>query len=144
MINRQPVMNGVTMFVTLNTWNHRQVFIHPDFAKKAIDYLYALMKKHDFTLFSFVVMPDHIHLLLKVNAPSTITVLMNDYRTGLSFELGTGAFFEEHYDLRMPQKPAEKLVYMHDKPFKAGLSDTPKEYPWSSASGTWGVSTIKS
>ncbi len=142
MLERKVIMNGVPMFISLNTWHRRQVFIHPEFAKKAIDDAYELMKKHRFDLFGFVVMPDHIHLLLTVHKPSTIKELMKDYMTGLSFALGTGAFFEEHYDLRMPTKPQEKLTYMHDKPFKAGLADTPKDYPWSSAGGKWKVKTL--
>jgi hypothetical protein len=55
----------------------------------------------------------------------------------LSFKLGTGAFFEEYVDLRLPKKPAERLLYMYDKPFLAELADTPKDYPWSSATGKW-------
>lgn len=142
MIERKRIQNGVIMFVTMNTWHRRQVFIHPNFAKKAIEYLYELMKKKPFILYGFVMMPDHIHLLLTIRAPNTIDEFLSEYRTGLSFELGTGAFFEEHVDLRMPQKPKEKLRYMHDKPFKTGLSDTPKDYPWSSAAGTWEVKEL--
>lgn len=137
MIQRNRAQNGVVMFVTMNTWHRRQVFIHPDFATKAIDYLYALQKKHVFVIHGFVVMPDHIHLLLNITSPYTIDEFAHDYRTGLSFELGTGAFFEEYVDLRMPQKPQEKLEYMYDKPFKAGLCDNPKNYPWSSVTGKW-------
>ena len=102
-----------------------------------------LQKKHGFLIHGFVVMPDHIHLLVKLRSPYTADAFMNDYRTGLSFELGTGAFFEDYVDLRMPEKPQVKLQYMHDKPFKAELANTPKDYPWSSASGTWAVAPIR-
>jgi putative transposase len=131
------------MFITMNTWHRRQVFIHPNFAKKAIDYLYLLQKKHGLLIHGFVVMPDHIHLLVTIQKPYTVDAFTHDYRTGLSFELGTGAFFEEYVDLRMPQKPEEKLRYMYDKPFEAELALTPKDYPWSSASGTWPVAELR-
>ncbi len=144
MIEKKRVQNGVVMFITMNTWHRRQVFIHPNFAKKAIEYLYELMKKKPFMLYGFVVMPDHIHVLLRLDAPNTIDEFIGNYRTGLSFELGTGAFFEDYVDLRMPQKPGEKLTYMHDKPFKAGLCDIPEEYPWSSANRKWKVTVMKS
>lgn len=130
------------MFVTLNTWNKRQVFVHPKFAKKAIDYLYELQKKHAFAIHGFVVMPDHIHLLITVHAPSTITVLMHEYTAGLVFAVNIGAFLKDHYDLRLPQKPQDRLVYIHDKPFKAALCDNPKNYPWSSVTGTWPLSPL--
>ncbi len=142
MIQRSRAQNGAVMFLTMNTWHRRQVFIHPNFATKAIDYLYLLQKKHGFVIYGFVVMPDHIHLLLKIQAPYTVDEFTHDYRTGLSFELGTGAFFEEYVDLRMPEKPKDKLTYMLDKPFKAELANTPKDYPWSSAAGTWTVSPL--
>jgi len=142
MIQRQRAQNGVVMFITMNTWHRRQVFIHPNFAEKAIDYLYAIQKKHGFLIYGFVVMPDHIHLLLNIQAPYTVDEFTSDYRTGLSFELGTGAFFEDYVDLRLPQKPAERLLYIHDKPFEAELAATPKEYPWSSATGKWPLTTL--
>ncbi len=142
MIQRMRAKNCVCMFITMNTWHRRQVFVHPNFAAKAIDYLFTLQKKHDVVVYGFVIMPDHIHLLLKIQAPYTVDAFVNDYRTGLSFELGTGAFFEEYYDLRLPQKPEEKLEYMHEKPFILHLCDNPKNYPWSSATGTWKVTQI--
>jgi len=142
MIQRNRAQNGRIMFVTMNTWHRRQVFVHPKFATKAIDALYAFQKKHHFVLHGFVVMPDHIHLLLTINAPYTIDDFIKDYQTGLSFDLGTGAFFEEYVDLRMPEKPEAKLEYIHDKPFKAALCDNPKNYPWSSATGKWVVTPL--
>ncbi len=142
MILRTRAKNGVVMFVTMNTWHRRKVFIHPTLATKAIEYLYTLQKKYGFVIFGFVVMPDHIHLLVKIVAPYTIDEFVNDYRTGVSFECKTGAFFEDYVDLRIPKKPLERLTYILDKPFHAELADIPKNYPWSSASGKWRVDTL--
>ena len=141
MIQRRPVLNGVTMFVTANTWHRRAVFLDPACAAKAVDYLYRLIEGKPVLLFGFVIMPDHLHLLLKIDAPYTIVAFMNDFMTGLSFEMGKGAFFEEHYDLRTPQDPAKTLRYITEKPVKAKLAGA-ETYPWSSASGMRKVSPL--
>ena len=134
---RDRVQNGEVMFISMNTWHKRQVFIHEKFARMAIETLYEMKKEKPYQLYGFVIMPDHLHLLVKILAPNRVDNFVHTYQTGLSFKLGTGAFFEDYVDLRMPKQPQAKLRYMYDKPFLAELSDTPKEYPWSSASGSW-------
>lgn len=134
---RDRAQNGVVMFISMNTWHKRKVFIHEKFATMAIETLYEMKKETPYQLYGFVIMPDHLHLLVKILSPNTVDDFVHAYQTSLSFKLGTGAFFEEHVDLRMPKQPEAKLRYMYDKPFLAELSDTPKDYPWSSASDTW-------
>jgi len=139
---RHPVQNDVTMFVTTNTLNQRPVFADPTHAREAIDSLYRLQELHPFLLFGFVIMPDHLHLLVHVPSPSTISKLMNAYKSGLTFDLGIGAFWQPKFDLRIPEKAFRVLQYIHENPVKAGLCNRPEAYPWSSASGTWEISLM--
>lgn len=142
MPQRHAIQNDVTMFVTTNVLNRRPIFQDPAFARMAIDYLYRLQEKQPFLLFAFVIMPDHLHLLLQVRAPHTISTLMNTYKTGLTFELGIGAFWQPRFDLRIPDNCYNVLRYIHENPMKKGLVENPKDYPWSSASGKWEVTPI--
>lgn len=130
------------MFITTNTLNRKTVFADPAFAKEAIDCLYRLQELHPFCIFGFVVMPDHIHLLLKIPPPYTISRCMNAYKTGVTFALGIGAFWQPRFDLRIPENAYDVLKYIHENPVKAGLVSSANIYPWSSASGKWEVSMM--
>ncbi len=101
------------MFVTTNTKNRRPVFANPAHASEAIDLLYRLQNLHPFLLFGFVIMPDHCHFLLNVPAPYTISKLMNAYKTGLTFDIGIGAFWQPRFDVRIPNNGHAALQYIH-------------------------------
>lgn len=89
---RHIEQNDVTMFVTTNTLNRKRLFANPAYAREAIDHLYRVQERIPFLLFGFVIMPDHLHFLLNVRAPGTISGVMNLYKTGLTFQIGIGAF----------------------------------------------------
>lgn len=139
---RHPIQNDVLMFVTTNTKNRKKVFAHAPFAREAIDRLYRVQYLYPFTLFGFVIMPDHIHLLLHVPAPNSISRVMHIYKLGLTYDVGIGAFWQKRFDLRMPEHGYAALRYIHNNPVKASLSKTIQEYPWSSASGRYDVTNL--
>ncbi len=142
MSQRHPEQNDIIMFVTTNTLNRRPVFANPAYAREAIDNLYRLQELHQFLLFGFVIMPNHLHLLLNVPSPYTISKCMNAYKAGLTFDLGIGAFWQPKFDLRIPKDSLSVLRYIHANPVKAKLCDRPEDYPWSSASGQWEISQL--
>ena len=111
-----------------------------------------------FHLIGYVVMPEHVHLLIsepKQGTPSTVLQkpklrvarnLRRRRRSGnaeqlrLPFE-ATGeplrAFWQARfYDFNVytKRKKTEKLNYMHANPVVRGLVEHPKDWPWSS----WG------
>lgn len=143
MTQRHSIQNDVTMFITTNTLKRRPIFSNPAFARKAVDQICRLQERFLFMLFGFVIMPDHQHFLLHVRSPSTISTLMNVYKTGMTFELGIGAFWQPRFDLRVPSDCFAVLEYIHQNPVKAGFVEKAEEYPWSSASGRWEISQMK-
>ena len=130
------------MFVTTNTLRRRKVFANPAYASEAIDRLYRLQNLRPFFIFGFVIMPDHCHFLLNVPAPHTISKLMNSYKTGLTFDIGIGSFWQPRFDLRLPENSQNVLRYIHQNPVVAGLAETPELYPWSSASGKYDIAIL--
>ena len=142
MTQRHPIHNDVLMFVTSNTMARRPIFENPSYASEAIDHLYRLQNLHPFFLFGFAIMPDHCHFLLNIPAPYTISKFMNSYKTGLTFDLGIGSFWQPRYDLRVPDDGWATLCYIHENPVKAGLVASPEAYPWSSASRKYDVSVL--
>jgi putative transposase len=111
-------------------------------------------KRYRFVVVGYVVMPEHIHLLLsepEVGSPSTVMQVLkqrtarallpkakrSDPRQGKLFgETAVGAPFWQtrFYDFNVwtNRKWDEKLRYMHDNPVKRGLAAAPEDWRWSS------------
>jgi len=67
---------------------------------------------------------------------------MNLYKTGLTFNLGIGAFWQPRFDMRIAEDVYRALRYIHENPVEAGIAEAPETYPWSSASGRWEISPM--
>jgi len=100
--------------------------------------------RYGFALVGYVVMPEHIHLLIsepKTGTPSTVLqVLKQRVSRQLRLRL-VGAdqslpqFWQSRfYDFNVwsQKKTVEKLQYMHLNPVKRGLVSHPRDWPWSS------------
>lgn len=95
-------------------------------------------------LVGYVVMPEHVHLLIsepKVATPSTaIQMLKQGVSRSLHKASGnerSHAFWETRFydfNVRTKKKKVEKLVYMHLNPVKRGLVEQPDDWIWSSYS----------
>ncbi len=114
-------------------------FSDPAVAREAIETLYRVQQLHPFFLYGFVVMPDHVHILLRVPAPETIARVMNVYKSGLTFNTGIRKMWQRGYHVRIVHDATAALRYVHMNPVRKSLADIPEHYPWSSASGKWDV-----
>ena len=89
-----------------------------------------------YKLAAVVVMPDHVHLILKPMDGLTLSRIMKGIKGVSANRLNqlrhtSGAFWQaESFDriLRNEQEFEEKLQYMLDNPVKAGLAATGWEY----------------
>jgi len=143
MSQRHWIQNDAIMLVTTNTAKRAPVFADDAKARMAIEHLYRVQVHQPFFLYGFVIMPDHIHVLLCIPEPGSISRLMNVYKSGLTFELGMTKLWQPRFHARIIDNPTEALQYIHENPMKAGLVETPDEYPWSSASGRWDVTPLE-
>ncbi len=125
------------MLITTVTLHRQPMFSNPAYAREAIECLYRVKRIREFLLHGFVIMPDHCHFLIRVEAPETIARVMNAYKSGLTFDLGVPRLWQRRYHIRLIFDGQAALKYVHDNPVKQGLSKTATGYPWSSASGKW-------
>jgi len=111
--------------------------------------------RYAFSLVGYVVMPEHIHLLISEPAkgtPSTVIQVLKQRvsrrlrrrkrciagQTSLAFAGGDDAlrrFWQRRfYDFNVwsLKKKVEKLHYMHMNPLKRKLVEHPRDWPWSS------------
>ncbi len=101
--------------------------------------------RHKFQLVGYVVMPEHVHILIsepKIGDPSkTIQVLKQRVcadlhkKTAMS-DVGETLWQRRFYDFSVysAAKRREKIEYMHLNPVARGLVEDPIEWVWSSYS----------
>jgi len=92
-----------------------------------------------FALFAYVVMPDHVHLLLAPQRVSLVRILRDlKSKTGFAIAKGRGArgpmWQRSYFDFicRRARDFWEKLDYIHQNPVQAGLVNLPEDWLWSS------------
>jgi putative transposase len=120
----------------LGTANSRDLFVK---------ILGEVRDRYGFALTGYVVMPEHIHLLVGEPAkgtPSTVMQVLKQ-RVSRNSKLAdpsnqeSSHFWEQRfYDFNVwsQEKITEKLHYMHLNPMKRGPVSHPNEWPWSSFS----------
>lgn len=127
------------MMITTNIRNREQLFAHEPYAREAIDVLYRVQEQYPFSLYGFVIMPDHCHFLVHVPEPLSISKIMDRYKMGVSHSIGIGPLWQRRFYISLASEPSKALHYIHWNPVKAGLTELPEGYRWSSASGKWDV-----
>ena len=134
------VHNFGTYFVSTQTWGRRTLFRVDELAKLMISTLYEYRTRHSYLLHDFVVMPDHLHIIL---TPRGITLerAMQFVKGGYSYAVGqTGRAkleiwqpgFTDHR-IRDHSDYLQHRKYIHENPVHAGLCRRPEAYPYGSA-----------
>ena len=99
--------------------------------------LERVRKDHDFAVFGYVLMPEHVHMLVSEPKNYTLATSLSVLKrlTGQALR-GDGKQFWQtrYYDFNVftTKKHVEKLRYIHRNPVKRGLVELPEQWPWSS------------
>jgi REP element-mobilizing transposase RayT len=136
---RRIELAGRYFVVTTNLIRHSQS-LTPSEREICLDQIGRSRAKHKFALFAYVVMPDHIHLLLWT-MESLLPKLMRVWKSGSGFAIAKlrskqGPIWQERYFdfiLRRAGDFGKKLEYIHANPVEAGLVVRPEDWKWSSA-----------
>jgi putative transposase len=99
--------------------------------------LERVRRTSDLRVFGYVVMPEHVHLLLSEPERDTLAGAIKSLKQGVSRRLiGKAQHFwqKRYYDfnVREHDKFIEKLRYIHRNPVKRGLCAAPEDWEWSS------------
>ncbi len=137
-----PVQSGFPVLITIVTHNRAPYLEDSTNAREAIALLYRVRALYPFHLYGFVFMPDHCHLLMRVEAPLTITMIMNSFKTGMFFAVGMSKFWQSRFHVRIMRNLHAALRYVHMNPVRAGFVKRAHDYPWSSANGLWDVDHV--
>jgi REP element-mobilizing transposase RayT len=89
---------------------------------------------------AYVIMPDHVHLLLRPQETWSLAKILRGFKgytaRQVNKDLGRRGPFcqDESFDhlIRNDADWADKFHYIHENPVKAGLVERPQDYPFSS------------
>ncbi len=128
---------GHTHFITFSCI-HRSPYLNEDRARILFEEtLETLRVRHQFFVFGYVLMPEHVHLLLTEPKLQTIATTLSVLKAQTSKLLrGDHLRFWQtrYYDFNVltHTKHVEKLRYLHRNPVERGLVTRPEDWPWSS------------
>jgi putative transposase len=97
--------------------------------------LEQIRKRYVFHVFGYVVMPEHVHLLVSEPQRTTLARAMQALKTSISKQSSYRPFWQvRYYDFNVfsSAKHTEKLRYIHRNPVTRGLVSRPEEWLWSS------------
>jgi putative transposase len=124
-------------FLTFSCY-HRLPKLNDDRARIVFEQkLEGIRRRHRLFVFGYVLMPEHVHLLLTeptvYSLVTSISVLKGE--TAKVLKIGSVPFWQaRYYDFNVftQVKFVEKLRYIHRNPVERGLVEKPEDWPWSS------------
>lgn len=128
-----------TYFVTFSTWQRRRLFVVESYVRLFLKALYGYKRQGAFQLHAFVVMPEHVHLLITptVTLERAIQLIKGGYSRSFGLEFGLKKEvwqpgFTDHR-IRDAHDFAAHRDYIHLNPVRRGFVDNPAEYKYCSA-----------
>ncbi|MGB8259074.1 MAG: transposase [Terracidiphilus sp.] len=108
-------------------------------------------RQHGFVVAGYVVMPEHVHLLVSEPLVGSLARAIQALKISVARRNRQRPFWQARYydfNVHNEEKRAEKLHYMHQNPVVRGLVEKPEDWQWSSfrhyASGHAGAVEIES
>jgi putative transposase len=140
-------------FITFSCF-HRLPFLSSAETKSAFeDLLEETRARHNACVYAYVLMPEHVHLLLNEPPNILLGLFLKSLKQMSSRKLKGSSehFWQARYfdaNIRGEEARTEVIRYIHRNPVKRGLVETPEQYPWSSydhyATGIRGAVKIES
>ena len=124
-------------FVTFSCYR-RLPFLNDDHSRTVfLDILEQTRKRHQFYLFGYVLMPEHVHLLMSEPKLKSLSNTFRALKTETSKRLKGDRlqFWQRRYhdfNVLSDDKFTEKLRYLHRNPVTRELVAKPEDWKWSS------------
>lgn len=129
---------GQTYMVTTETWGRRSLFRAERWAKLLIDTIYHY-RARAYLLHEFVIMPDHIHVLItpQTSLEKAVQFIKGGFSYRAKKELGSNmevwqTGFQDHR-IRDANDYSSHVIYIQNNPVKERLCEHAQDFPYSSA-----------
>ena len=135
--------SGQTHFLTFSSYHRLPLMAQMHMEDAFLRSLEQMRRRFQMYVFGYVVMPEHVHLLVSEPASGTISTAVQLLKTKVSIQarkekkrvMGDEPFWQTRYfdhNVRNHDGFVTQLRYIHRNPVKRGLCKTPEEWPWSS------------
>ncbi len=126
---------GDLHFVTFSCYRRRPYLCHAhtrDLFERSLD---AMRIRYDFSIRGYVVMPEHVHLLVTEPKKCPLSKAVQALKISVAVQRDERPFWlARYYDFNVFTTPKhiEKLKYIHRNPVTRGLVEKPEDWAWSS------------
>jgi REP element-mobilizing transposase RayT len=127
---------GNAFFITITTHlKHAWFHLHPKLSQTAIQIIRQLASLRHAAVYSWCIMPDHVHLLLQDQEVVDFVRLFKGKMTPMARKiepkrrLWQRSFFD--HALRKEESLTDIACYIWENPVRAAMADEPEKYPWS-------------
>ena len=146
-------------FLTFSCYKRFRLFVDDDLCRLFVKTLEMTRERREFELYAFVIMPDHVHLLLKPTTIDTISKILVSLKKSFSHKALQTIYHENpelHCRLKVIKSGREirrfwqagggydrnlhreetlrrAMDYIHLNPVRKGLVLNPQGWKWSSA-----------
>jgi putative transposase len=141
---------GSSYFVTTKCWQGRTLFQVKEIAEILLETLFHYRDDGKFSLHEFVIMPDHLHLILTPNLQTSLEKAVQLIKGGSSHriheergnkvEIWQDGFHD--WTIRDLGDWRVKANYLRMNPVQARLCGRPEDWPFSSAGGNFTLDTM--
>ena len=140
---RRHKAEGRPIFVTFSTLKKKTILKNPKIANVVQHVLLDLEKERKLKLLEYVIMPDHIHLLISERGGYSFENILRLFKTKSSKEINKirntkGRNWERRYFdriIRSEDEYRKAIKYIRYNPVKKGLVESSSDYLFSSAFG---------
>jgi len=139
---RQPriYIEGVLYYVTSRSGHNENLFVDETDYKEYVSLLATYKKQYGFELFSYALLPTHLHMLIQLKNNIGISRIMHDINSRYT-KIYNGRYFKKGhlFQQRFQTVIAEKETYLlqlirhvHLNPKRENIVDDPRAYSYSS------------
>jgi putative transposase len=125
---------GDDHFITFSC-HGRQPYLSSSTSKDIfLDSLELTRRRYGFEVLGYVVMPEHVHILLSEPPEEPLSKALQSLKLSVSKRLTQRPFWQpRYYDFNVftHNKRVEKLKYMHRNPVTRGIVERPEDWHWS-------------
>jgi putative transposase len=132
-------------FVTTDTWQRHQLVQKAELARIVLDQIFECGKRGFYKLHAFVLMPEHLHMLITPAEEASLEKALTMIQGGSSFRIGKELnyqfpiWFSGYYDRWLGNTADYRIRkrYIELNPLKAQLAEKPSDYSAGAASGKY-------
>lgn len=125
---------GDNHFITFSCHDRKPYLGTPAVRDLFLDSLELTRQRYGFEVLGYVVMPEHVHLVVSEPRDELLSKAIQSLKVSVSKRLAHRPFWlPRYFDLNVftHNKLIDKLTYMHHNPVARGLVKKPEDWRWS-------------